>query len=78
VNENIFWKSLDEILAFGEFIIAVPNIGASANSVGRDGREKKIEKDSCHCHIHLQPEKIGFFLFTFIDGVTATSRVANF
>ena len=72
MNENLFWEVLDEILSFGEFVVAVPNSGASANivgkiSLGRDGREKVIDKDACHCHVHLKPEKIGYFSFTFID-----------
>lgn len=72
MNEDVFWKILDEILAFGEFVVAVPNSAGSANivgkiSVGRDGREKVIEKSSCHCHVHLEPEKIASFSFTFVD-----------
>ncbi len=72
MNEGIFWEILDEILSFGEYIVAVPNIGASANIVGKirigkDGGEIVIEKDACHCHVHLEPEKISRFSFTFID-----------
>jgi putative heme iron utilization protein len=72
VKEDVFWEILDEILGFGEFVAAVPNEGASANivgkiSIGKDGREKVIDKDSCHCHVHLKPEKINRFCFTFID-----------
>ncbi len=72
MDKDVFWKILDEILSFGEFIVAVPNSGASANivgkiSIGRDGREKVIEKDNCHCHVHLEPEKIGQFSFTYIN-----------
>lgn len=45
MDEAEFWEILGEVLSFGEFVIAVPNIGASANivgkiSIGRDGREK--------------------------------------
>ncbi len=72
MDEATFWEILDEILNFGEFIVAVPNVGASANivgkiSIGRDGREKVIDKDACHCHVHLEPERISRFSFTFID-----------
>jgi len=72
VDETIFWKALDEILDFGEFVVAVPNSAASANivgkiSVGRDGKERVIDKDACHCHVHLEPEKISEFSFTHID-----------
>lgn len=72
MNEDTFWKILDEVLDFGEFVVAVPNEVASANivgkiSIGRDGREKVIDKDACHCHVHLEPEKIARFSFTFID-----------
>jgi hypothetical protein len=72
VDENKFWQILDAILSFGEFVLAVPNAAASANivgrvSIGRDGREKVLDKDICHCHVHLEPEKIGYFSFTFID-----------
>ncbi len=61
---------LGEILAFGDFIVAVTNSGASANivgkiSVGKDGGEIVIEKDDCRCHVHLQPEKIACFLFIY-------------
>ncbi len=59
-------------MSFGESTIAVPNARASANivckiSIARDGREKVIEKDSCHCHVHLEHEKISQFSFVFID-----------
>jgi hypothetical protein len=72
VDESTFWEILDEILNFGEFILAVPNSAASANivgkiSIGKDSREKVIDKDTCHCHVHLEPEKISRFSFTFID-----------
>lgn len=72
MNEEVFWTLIDEILDFGDFIIAIPNSGASANivgkiSIGKDGSEKVIEKDACHCHVYLQPEKIGSFSFIFID-----------
>ncbi len=72
VDEATFWEILDEILSFGEFIVAVPNSAASANivgkiSIGKDGREKVIDKNACHCHVHLEPEKISKFSFTFID-----------
>jgi hypothetical protein len=72
VNENTFWEILDEILNFGEFVVAVPNGAASANivgkiSIGKDGREIVIEKDVCHCHVHLEPEKISQFSFTYIN-----------
>ena len=72
MNEKLFWQILDEVLGFGEFVVAVPNLAASANivgriSIGRDGREKVLDKDVCHCHVHLEPEKIGYFSFTFID-----------
>lgn len=72
MDEAAFWKILDKILSFGEFIVAVPNAAASANivgkiSIGKDGIEKVIDKAACHCHIHLKPEKIDYFLFTFVD-----------
>lgn len=72
MNEAIFWNILEEILGFGEFIIAVPNSAASANIVGKlsvahDSKEKVIEKDSCHCHVHLEPEKVSKFSFIYID-----------
>ena len=72
MDEDTFWEILEEILDFGEFIVAVANEAASANivgriSVGRDGREKVIDKDLCHCHVHLKPEKIARFSFTYID-----------
>lgn len=71
MNEDVFWWILDEILSFGEFIVAVPNAAASANivgkiSIGRDGKDKVIDKDVCRCHVHLEPEKISQFSFTFI------------
>ena len=72
MSEETFWEILDEVLNFGEFVVAVPNSAASANivgkiSVGRDGKERVIDKDACHCHVHLEPEKIAQFSFTFID-----------
>lgn len=72
MNKDTFWKILDDILNFGEFVVAVPNAAASANivgkiSIGRDGNERVIDKDACHCHIHLEPENIAYFSFTFID-----------
>lgn len=72
MDEKRFWQILDEILGFGEFVVAVPNRAASANivgriSVGRDGRETVLDKDACHCHVHLEPEKIAIFSFTFVD-----------
>ena len=72
MNEKDFWHILDDILCFGEFVVAVPNEAASANivgiiSIGRDGREKVIDKDVCHCHVHLNPEKVAYFSFTFVD-----------
>lgn len=72
MDEATFWEILDEILSFGEFIVAVQNSAASANivgkiSVGKDGKERVIDKDTCHCHVHLEPEKINRFSFTFID-----------
>lgn len=72
MDEKIFWEILDEILDFGEFIVAVPNVGASANivgkiSIGRDGREKVIEKDACQCHVHLESQKISQISFTYIN-----------
>jgi len=72
MSDNIFWAILDEILGLGEFIVAVPNSAASANIVGkisiaRDGHEKVIDKEACHCHVHLEPEKINSFLFTLVD-----------
>ncbi|MGI8669769.1 MAG: hypothetical protein ACR2J3_07960 [Aridibacter sp.] len=72
MDEAIFWQVLDEILNFGEFIVAVPNSAASANivrkiSIGKDGRERVINKDICHCHVHLKPKKISRFSFTFIE-----------
>ncbi|NNE98519.1 MAG: hypothetical protein HKN25_05800, partial [Pyrinomonadaceae bacterium] len=36
-------------------------------SVGRDGHERVIEKDACHCHVHLERKKITRFSFTYID-----------
>ncbi len=70
MREKTFWQLLGEILAFGDFIIAVTNNGASANivgkiSVGKDGGEIVIEKNSCHCHVHLQPEKVVRFSFIY-------------
>ncbi len=72
MDEATFWKVLNEILSFGEFVIAVPNAAASANivgkiSVGRDGSEQVIDKDVCHCHVHIESEKISEFFFTHID-----------
>lgn len=72
MNKDIFWNILGDILNFGEFIIAIPNAAVSANivgkiSVGRDGREIVIEKEACHCHVHLEPAKISHFTFTYID-----------
>lgn len=72
MDEKRFWQILDEILGFGEFVVAVPNRAASANivgriSVGRDGRETVLDKDVCHCHVHLKPEKIAIFSFTYVD-----------
>lgn len=72
MEADVFWEVLDEILDFGEIIVAVPNVGASANivgkiSIGRDGRERVIDKEVCHCHVHLKPEKISQFYFTFAD-----------
>ncbi len=72
MDKDTFWKALDDILNFGEFVVAVPNAAVSANivgsiSIGRDGNERVIDKDACHCHVHLEPEKIKYFSFTFID-----------
>ena len=72
MNEDTFWKILDDIFCFGEFVVAVPNIAVSANivgsiSIGKDGNERVIDKDACHCHVHLKPEKIAYFFFTFVD-----------
>lgn len=72
MDKETFWKTLDDILSFGEFIVAVPNAAASANivgsiSIGKDGNERVIDKDACHCHVHIEPEKIDHFHFTFVD-----------
>jgi hypothetical protein len=72
MDEDTFWEILEEILDAGEFIVAVTNEAASANivgkiSVGRDGRETVIDRDLCHCHVHLEPAKIARFSFTYID-----------
>ncbi len=69
MNEDIFWEILGEILSFGEYIVAVPNVGASANIVGkirirRDGIERVSDNDACHCRVHLEPEKISHFSLT--------------
>lgn len=72
MDETTFWKALEEIFEFGEFVVAIPNSAASANivgkiSIGRDGKERVIDKNVCHCHVHLEPEKISEFSFTHID-----------
>ena len=72
MDESTFWEVLDEILTFGEFVVAVPNSAASANlvgkvGIGRDGGEIVIDKDPCHCHVHLEPKKIVRFAFTEFD-----------
>jgi hypothetical protein len=72
MKEQIFWRLLGEITEMGDFIAAVPNGTASANIVGhlrpgRDGGEKVLEKEKCHCHIHLKPENVARFNFTYLD-----------
>jgi hypothetical protein len=72
MEEQLFWRLLDDICDMGKFIAAVPNSGASANIVGRiqpgyDGDERVIEKKSCHCHVHLYPEQIVRFSFIYRD-----------
>ena len=42
MNKDNFWEVLDEILSFGEFVVAVPNSAASANIVGKiEHRERR-------------------------------------
>ena len=63
---------LDEILAFGEFIVAVPNAAASANivgkiSIGRDGRETGFGQKRLPLPRSSRTRKGRLFSFTFID-----------
>jgi len=72
MRQSIFWRLLEDILSLGDFIAAVPNDGASANIVGHlrlglDGSESVIEKEVCHCHIHLKPSEIAAFSFSYLD-----------
>lgn len=71
VDEKTFWQILEKICTIGNFIVATGKDGASANlkgkfNVGWDGHEKVIENSS-HDHVHLYPEKIIRFNFTYIN-----------
>jgi hypothetical protein len=71
MNESIFWKIMERICEMGDFIVATGKDGASANikgkfTVGVDGKEKVIENIH-HDHIHLYPEQLSKFNFTYID-----------
>ena len=71
MNEIIFWKIMENICQMGDFIVATGKDGASANIkgkfiVGVDGKEKVIE-NTHHDHIHLYPEQLSKFNFTYIN-----------
>jgi hypothetical protein len=71
MNETIFWDIMDKICQMGDFIVATGKDGASANIkgkflVGLDGKEKVIENIH-HDHIHLYPDMLSKFNFTYMN-----------
>jgi len=72
MEELVCWNVIGEILEMGKFIAAVGSAGSSANivgklKVGRDGPETVIEKELCHCHIHVCADRVKTFFFTYRD-----------
>ncbi|HEV2761686.1 MAG TPA: hypothetical protein VGV38_01730 [Pyrinomonadaceae bacterium] len=73
MDAEVFWTLLGEACRMGRFVATVPNVGASANIVGKlelgeDGGEKVLQKRKRpNSHVHFKPELVSQFAFVYLD-----------